>query len=55
VDRIRRNSREQVASHRALLDLLERGEVDEAAEELEEHLAHAETSMLTALDLHPGS
>jgi DNA-binding GntR family transcriptional regulator len=55
VDRIRRNSREQVASHRALLDLLEGGEVDEAAEELEEHLAHAETSMLTALDLHPGS
>lgn len=51
VDRIRRNSQQQVAAHRALVDLLERGDVDAAAEELEHHLEHAETSMLTALDL----
>jgi DNA-binding GntR family transcriptional regulator len=51
VDRIRRNAHDQVASHRALLNLLERGDVDAAAHELEEHLAHAETSMLSALHL----
>ncbi len=51
VDRIRRNSREQVASHRALLDLLERGDTEAAAVELEQHLEHAEMSMLTALQL----
>ena len=51
VDRIRRNAHEQVASHRALLNLLERGDIDAAARELEEHLAHAETSMLSALHL----
>jgi DNA-binding GntR family transcriptional regulator len=51
VDRIRRNKAEQVHSHAALLDLLERGDVDAAAAELDRHLAHAETSMLTALDL----
>ncbi len=51
VDRIRRNAHEQVATHRALLNLLERGDVDAAAAELEQHLAHAETSMLSALHL----
>ena len=51
VDRIRRNSHEQVTSHRALLNLLERGDVDAAAAELEHHLEHAETSMLEALHL----
>jgi DNA-binding GntR family transcriptional regulator len=51
VDRIRRNSQEQVASHRALLNLLERGDVETAARELESHLEHAETSMLAALRL----
>ncbi len=51
VDRIRRNAHDQVASHRALLSLLERGDVEAAATELEEHLAHAETSMLAALHL----
>jgi DNA-binding GntR family transcriptional regulator len=51
VNRIRRNANEQVASHRALLNLLERGDVDAAAAELGEHLAHAETSMLSALHL----
>ena len=51
VDRIRRNAGEQVRSHADLLDLLDAGDVDGAATELEHHLAHAETSMLTALHL----
>lgn len=51
VDRIRRNSPEQVTSHRALLSLLERADLDAAARELEAHLEHAETSMLAALRL----
>jgi DNA-binding GntR family transcriptional regulator len=51
VDRIRRNAADQVHSHAALVDLLERGEIETAATELEHHLDHAETSMLTALDL----
>jgi DNA-binding GntR family transcriptional regulator len=51
VDRIRRNTEDQARGHRALLTLLERGEVDAAARELEAHLTHAETSMLEALHL----
>jgi DNA-binding GntR family transcriptional regulator len=51
VDRIRRNAPDQVASHRTLLTLLERGDVETAARELKEHLAHAEKSMLDALHL----
>ena len=51
VDRIRRNAAEQVHSHASLVDLLERGEIEAAAAELEHHLDDAETSMLTALDL----
>lgn len=51
VDRIRRNSGEQVVSHRGLLTRLEDGDVDGAADELTRHLQHAETSMLTALRL----
>ena len=51
VDRIRRNADVQVASHRTLLTLLEDGDVAGAARELEQHLAHAEDSMLTALHL----
>jgi DNA-binding GntR family transcriptional regulator len=53
VDRIRRNSHDQVTAHRALLNLLERGDVDAAAAELHDHLAHAESSMLAALHLEP--
>jgi DNA-binding GntR family transcriptional regulator len=53
VDRIRRNAHDQVASHRRLLTLLERGEVEEAARELAEHLEHGESSMLQALHLPP--
>ncbi|MEP7090564.1 MAG: GntR family transcriptional regulator [Nocardioidaceae bacterium] len=51
VDRIRRNAGDQVHSHTALLDLLDAGDIDGAARELTDHLEHAETSMLTALDL----
>ena len=51
VDRIRRNSHDQVTSHRALLNLLERGDLEAAAAELETHLEHAEASMLNALNL----
>jgi DNA-binding GntR family transcriptional regulator len=51
VDRIRRNAGDQVHSHARLLDLLDRDDVDGAAEELARHLAHAESSMLTALEL----
>jgi DNA-binding GntR family transcriptional regulator len=51
VDRIRRNARDQVHSHEALLDLLDRGDLDGAVTELARHLEHAERSMLTALDL----
>ena len=51
VDRIRRNAGDQVHSHAALLDLLERGDLDAAEKELADHLEHAETSMLTALHL----
>jgi DNA-binding GntR family transcriptional regulator len=54
VDRIRRNTREQLASHRGLLHLLEHGDVEAAARELEEHLANAESSMLQALHLDAG-
>jgi DNA-binding GntR family transcriptional regulator len=52
VDRIRRNAGDQVHSHATLIDLLERGDVDAAAAELTHHLEHAETSMLTALELN---
>jgi len=51
VDRIRRNAGDQVHSHEALLELLDAGDLDGAARELTGHLAHAEASMLTALDL----
>ncbi len=51
VDRIRRNAPDQVTSHRSLLTMLERGDVDTAAHELEHHLEHAESSMLEALHL----
>lgn len=49
VDRARGNATEQVHSHSHLVDLLERGDVDVAAAELEEHLAGAERSMLEAV------
>jgi DNA-binding GntR family transcriptional regulator len=51
VDRIRRNAGAQVHSHQTLLELLDRGDVEAAVTELTHHLADAEHSMLTALDL----
>jgi DNA-binding GntR family transcriptional regulator len=51
VDRIRRNAHDQADSHTALVRLLERGDVDGAADFLEQHLADAETSILDALGL----
>jgi DNA-binding GntR family transcriptional regulator len=51
VDRIRRNTGEQVDSHRRLLALLEEDDVEGAARDLEKHLTHAESSMLEALHL----
>lgn len=53
VDRIRRNAAEQVESHRVLVELLEAAEIDGAVEELGRHLAHAESSMLEALEMPP--
>jgi DNA-binding GntR family transcriptional regulator len=38
-----------------LVDMLERGDVDAAATELEHHLENAEASMLTALRLPPAT
>jgi DNA-binding GntR family transcriptional regulator len=49
VDRARRNATEQVHSHADLLSLLERSELDAAADELAEHLGGAEASMLEAV------
>ncbi len=51
VDRIRRNAREQVRTHGALIEQLEGGEIEAAAAELARHLAHGEESMRQALDL----
>jgi DNA-binding GntR family transcriptional regulator len=52
VDRIRRNAGDQVHSHATLVELLDSGDVQAAANELARHLEHAEASMLTALDLN---
>ncbi len=41
VDRARGNAAEQVHSHADLLDLLEEGDLEAAADELAEHLAEA--------------
>jgi DNA-binding GntR family transcriptional regulator len=51
VDRIRANAHDQVLAHRELVDLLEGGDLDAAARELELHLASAEASMREALHL----
>lgn len=51
VDRARGNAAEQVHSHTDLLSLLERSDLDAAADELATHLAGAEDSMLEALVL----
>ena len=49
VDRSRGNAAEQVHSHSHLLDLMEDGRLDAAAEELTTHLADAEESMIEAV------
>jgi DNA-binding GntR family transcriptional regulator len=49
VDRIRRNTREQVAAHRELVDLLENGDVSGAVLGLEHHLEDAEQSLVDAI------
>ncbi len=46
VDRARGNAAEQVHSHSHLLDLMEVGRLDDAAQELTAHLAEAEDSMI---------
>jgi DNA-binding GntR family transcriptional regulator len=46
VDRSRGNAAEQVHSHAQLLELMESGQLEAAAEELAEHLATAEESMI---------
>ncbi|MGB0102355.1 MAG: hypothetical protein WBP61_18905, partial [Nocardioides sp.] len=49
VDRIRRNAHDQADSHTALVMLLERGDVDGAADFLEQHLVDAQRSIGDAL------
>jgi DNA-binding GntR family transcriptional regulator len=53
VDRVRRNSREQVDAHRDLVALLEQGRTADAERELEQHLAAAETSLVEAIHQRP--
>ncbi len=49
LDRVRGNVAEQVRSHRSLVTLLEAGRLDEAAAELDRHLAAAEVSLSDAI------
>jgi DNA-binding GntR family transcriptional regulator len=49
VDKVRGNALEQVHSHAELLSLLEKSDLDAAADELAHHLSGAETSMLEAI------
>lgn len=51
VDRAKRNLREQLHSHGALLELLEAGDLAAAREELEHHLEGAAASMIGSLGL----
>jgi DNA-binding GntR family transcriptional regulator len=51
VDRARGNATEQVHSHADLLSLLEKSDLEAAADELAEHLGGAEASMLEAIGL----
>jgi DNA-binding GntR family transcriptional regulator len=51
IDRIRRNAHDQAGSHNHLLGLLERGDIDGAAAEIDSHLAGAEAAILQALAL----
>jgi DNA-binding GntR family transcriptional regulator len=49
----RQDARQQVASHRKLVRLLERGELDECVDELRRHLAGAQESLLEAIATPP--
>jgi DNA-binding GntR family transcriptional regulator len=49
IDRIRRNAHDQAGSHSHLLELLEAGEIEAAAADLEHHLAGAEIAIRDAL------
>jgi DNA-binding GntR family transcriptional regulator len=51
IDRIRRNAHDQAGSHNQVLRLLERGDIEGAASEIEHHLEDAETAILDALAL----
>jgi len=53
IDRIRRNAHAQAGSHHHLLALLERGDVEAAVAEIEQHLADADAAILEALGLAP--
>jgi DNA-binding GntR family transcriptional regulator len=55
VDRLRRDAELQVASHQLLVDLLERGDLDEAVAELRRHLNGAEESLLEAIAVQGSS
>ena len=54
VERVRRNAADQAGTHQHLVDLLEAGDLDAAAAELETHLAGAEGAILERLGLDPG-
>lgn len=49
IDTVRGDTDEQTDSHQSLIDMLERGDIEEAAEELGHHLADAEKLMLEVL------
>ncbi|HQR26701.1 MAG TPA: GntR family transcriptional regulator [Nocardioides sp.] len=49
IDRIRRNAHAQAGSHSHLLEMLERGDLEGAAAELEAHLAGAEVAIREAM------
>ena len=51
IDRVRRNARDQAGSHHHLLDLLESGDIEAAAAELDDHLGGAEDAIIERLDL----
>ncbi|TWD80367.1 DNA-binding GntR family transcriptional regulator [Kribbella amoyensis] len=53
VDQLRQDAKLQVASHRKLIRLLEKGDLDEAVAELDRHLAGAQESLLEAITTPP--
>jgi DNA-binding GntR family transcriptional regulator len=49
VDRMRQDAKQQVTSHRRLIRIIERGDLEEAVGELRKHLDGAEESLLEAI------